>query len=317
VELRIIDKASIRRAVGELDALQAVEEAFRALATGRVTQPPPFSLEIEDARGEVHVKGAFIQGSPVFALKVASGFYRNPERGLPTGSGLVLVFDAESGFPVALLDDGGYLTEARTGAAGALSLRLLAPERLERIAVIGAGTQARYQMRSMCRVRRWGETVAWSPVPQELSMYCREMEQELDVPFRAAASPEECVKGADVVVTVTPSREPLVAADWLQPHATVIAVGADGPEKRELAVGVLARADKVVADSTEQCLRLGEIHHAVEAGALDASEIHAELGEVLVGGKVGREGSELIVCDLTGLGAQDAAIAQVAWELLA
>jgi ornithine cyclodeaminase len=274
-------------------------------------------FEIAAARGEVHVKGAHIQDAPVFALKVATGFYHNAARGLPSGAGLSLVFDAGTGFPVALLQDNGYLTDLRTAAAGALAARHLSPEPLGTVAVLGSGVQARLQLRCLALVRHWRQVRAWSPTRAHLEAYCREMADELNVPFSASASAEEAVRDADLVITVTPSRRPLIQAAWLAPHATVIAVGADGPEKQELAAECLARAEKVVADRLSQCLELGEIHHAVRLGLLDPVRVYGELGEVVTGTKPGREGSELIVCDLTGVGAQDAAIAEAAWNALA
>jgi ornithine cyclodeaminase len=311
-----VGEETLRRLVREAEALASAETAFRALAEGRVVQPFPMGMELSEAQGEVHVKGAYLRGEPVFAIKVASGFYGNAARGLPTGSGLVLVFDAETGTPLALLRDNGYLTELRTGAAGALAVDLLAPRRRLAVGVVGAGSQARYQLRAMARVRRLKEVVVWSPVAEELPRYRQEMEPELGVPVHLAVSVEEAVFEADLVVTVTPSRSPLVQVDWLTPGATVVAVGADGPGKQELAVEVLARADKVVVDSREQCMRLGETHHAVAAGVLSLEGIHGELGEVLVGKVPAREECELVVCDLTGLGAQDTAVALAAWRAL-
>jgi ornithine cyclodeaminase len=138
----------------------------------------------------------------------------------------------------------------------------------------------------------------------------------LGVPVAGASTPREAVNGAQLVVTVTPSRTPLLQADWLAPGVTVVAVGSDGPDKQELDVGVLGGGAKVVVDSRAQCLRLGEVHHAVKAGVLSPERIHAELGELLLGLRAGREGDERIVVDLTGVGAQDAAMAGVVWRVM-
>ncbi|HSJ13867.1 MAG TPA: hypothetical protein VK939_05600 [Longimicrobiales bacterium] len=311
----IIDEATLRACVREPAALASAERAFRALAERRVSLPAPLHLPVPDAPGEVHVKAAYIAGSDTFAVKAATGFYENPSRGLPSGSGLIVVFDAHTGFPLALLQDNGYLTDLRTGAAGALALRVLAPARFERVAVIGSGAQARYQLRAMAGVRRWSETRIWSPRPQHVRDCCRELEAELDGRIVGTATAEAAVRGADVVVTVTPSTGPIVYAGWLEPHATVIAVGSDGPAKQELATEVLLRADGVVADSLAQCVRLGELRHAAEAGLLPRVRIRGELGDVVTGALPGRAGEELIVCDLTGVGAQDAAIAETALAL--
>jgi len=314
LELKIIAEPEIRAAVGPADALRAAERAFRALADGQVTQPAPLGLEIGEVHGEVHVKGAYLQGSPIFVLKVATGFYDNAARNLPTGAGLFLVFDATTGFPLALLRDNAYLTDLRTGAAGALAARHLTRERLGKVAILGSGIQARHQARCLALVRRWETTAAWSPTRDHLEAYCREMTDELRVSFQSAKTPEEAVRGAELVITVTPSRRPIVQAGWLAAHATVIAVGSDGPDKQELAAECLARASKVIADRLSQCLELGEIHHAVRHGLLDPARVYAELGEIIAGKKPGRQGDELIICDLTGVGAQDAAIAEVAWR---
>lgn len=313
--MKVVDEPTLRAAVAEAEALAAAETAFRALAQGRATQPAPLGMEIPAVEGEVHVKGAYLKGESTFAFKLATGFYRNPDRGLPTGSGLVLVLDARTGFPLALLEDDGYLTELRTAGAGALAVRQLAPEEIEAVAFVGAGTQARFQARALAGVRSWDETRVWGPHPEGREAYRREMAPELGHPVRTYELVEEAVDGADVVVTVTPSREPLVRADSLVPGATVIAVGADGPAKRELEPGVMGRADLVVVDSLKQCLELGELHHAVEAGAAAAADVHAELGRVVTGEAPGRtDRGQSIVCDLTGVGAQDAAIAALAWE---
>ena len=136
--MQVIDETTIKSRTGEAEALEAVDRAFRALAEGRVMQPPPMSLDVQPAGGEVHVKGACLAGSPVFAIKVASGFYGNQACDLPTGSGLVLVFDATTGFPLGVLQDNGYLTDLRTAAAGALAARLLTKENVRKVAFIGS-----------------------------------------------------------------------------------------------------------------------------------------------------------------------------------
>ncbi|MGD8699527.1 MAG: hypothetical protein PVJ43_09570 [Gemmatimonadales bacterium] len=315
--MNVIDEQTIKAAVAEPEALTSAEIAFRAMGEGRVQIPPPMGLEIPEASGEVHVKSAYLSGSPVYAVKIASGFYQNVAKGLPTGAGLILVFDAQTGFPLALLDDHGYLTDLRTAAAGALAARLLAMDPLGAVAVLGSGIQARYQLRALTHVRHWERTVAWSRNRERLERYCREMEAELDRPCTPASTPEEAIREADLVITVTASREPLFDPAYLPNHATVIAVGSDGPDKRELPAEALARADKIVVDRLSQCMALGEVHHGVEDGVLDSAAVHAELGEIVIGKQAGREGAELIVCDLTGVGAQDAAIAEVAWRKLA
>jgi len=314
--MKVFDEKTLRAHVGEEEALRAVTKAFRALAGGRVVQPPPVGMDLTASRGEVHVKGAYLEGEPIFAVKVASGFYDNPGRGLPTGSGIVLVFDASTGFPLAVFQDNGFLTELRTGGAGALAVQLLSPDRPLAGAVLGAGSQARHQIRAMARVREIRDLRVWSPDPGEMEVYTAEMAENPGVQVTAAESPAAAVGAADLVVTVTPARVPILELPWLLPSATVVAVGSDGPEKQELDAAILGAAEKVIVDSLAQCTALGETHHAILAGVLDPGDIHGQLGQVLTGERPGREGEELIVCDLTGVGAQDAAMAGAAWERL-
>ena len=314
--LRVFDEGAIRAAVDDAVALRAARQAFMSLGRGEALVPAPLGVDLADVGGEIHVKGAYLKGSPIFAFKVATGFYGNTAQGLPSGSGLVLVFDAATGFPLGLMADNGYLTDLRTAAAGALAASLLAPERPLVAAVLGAGVQARLQLRLVSRVRSLKEVRIWSPRPDSREACAAEVVEALRIPVAARPTPMAAVADADLVLTATPSRQPLVTANMLRPGVTVIAVGSDGPDKRELASDVLGRADKIVTDRTDQCLRLGELHHAVEAGVVLVEKVHAELGEIVAGKRPGRQGEETIVCDLTGVGAQDAAIAEAAWTLL-
>jgi ornithine cyclodeaminase/alanine dehydrogenase-like protein (mu-crystallin family) len=310
----VITEESIRKAVREPEALEAAELAFRALGTQSATVPAPLALKVA-ARGELHVKAGYLHGSRFFVVKAATGFYDNPHHGLPSGSGLMLIFDATLGFPIALLQDNGYLTELRTAAAGTLATRLLAIKNFERIAVIGAGAQARYHLRAFQNAFRWKTTFVWARDAAKAQSLCDELRAQVSCDFVATSSAEAAVREADVVVTVTPSKQPVIRGEWLQSHATVIAVGSDEPDKRELDSNVFRRADRVVVDSIAQCSRFGELHHAV-VSQITSEATCIELGEVLVGKKVGRTDRELIVCDLTGLGAQDAAIAELAYRHL-
>lgn len=312
----VFGEDAVRAAVSHRAALEAAERAFLALARDQVVSPMPMSVEFPEVHGEVHVKGAHLHGSPIFAFKVATGFYGNVELGVPTGSGLVLVFDADTGFPLAVFSDNGYLTDLRTAAAGALAARYLTHRRPLVLAMIGAGVQGRLQAELIRHVRDLKEVRVWSRQESSRKRYVLQMSPLLGAPVYEFADVAQAVAGADLVVTATPSRTPLVLPGMLKPGATVIAVGADAPAKRELAPQVIMAADKLVVDLTAQCIRLGELHHVVKAGLLPIDGVYAELGHIVAGDVPGRMGEETIICDLTGVGAQDAAIADVAWEAL-
>jgi ornithine cyclodeaminase len=201
---------------------------------------------------------------------------------------------------VAFLMDNGFITDQRTGAAGGVAMRWLAPERVDEVAVIGTGLQARKQIEALLAGR--------SP-PREIRVWGRNDDRAsaaaADVGGVVAGSPREAAAGAGVVITCTASREPLLGADDVAPGALVIAVGSDGPGKQELDVELLRRADVLAVDSRAQCLRLGELQHAPEL-----ADRAVELGAICAAAAAGRtDEQQLVVCDLTGLGVQDVAAA--------
>jgi ornithine cyclodeaminase len=312
MKVLVLKEKEIRSLITPAAALEAVRDAFVRLARGQAVLPGVINLDLPRSRGEVHVKGAHLEGTPFFSIKEAAGFYDNPRLGLPVGSGLILVFDAASGFLRALLFDNAYLTELRTASAGALAADLLARRDIRRAAMIGCGSQARYQLESLLLVRRPKQLAVWGRRRDAAEAYAREMEAKHGLAVIAVDNAREAVAGAELIVTVTPSREPVVEASWVAPGAHVTAVGSDGPDKLELDPGLLGRADKVVADRLDQCLRLGEIHHAVERGVLAAERVHGELGEIAAGTKAGRTSDdEITIADLTGVGIQDAAVSNL------
>jgi ornithine cyclodeaminase len=310
--LAILDLPAIKRLVAEADALASARLAFQALATGRVNQPTPMGWDMPDS--DVHVKGAWIDGDPIFVLKAATSGHGNRSLGLPSGSGFVAAFDAMTARPCAILMDDGYLTDLRTGAAGALAVKLLAPAQFRTLAVVGSGAQARFQLRAISQVATWHDTVVWSPHEDRCAACCAELSHELSRVVRPALSLESAIRHAEVIITTTPARTVLVRDEWVGAGATVIAVGADGPGKQELDPYLVARADKLVVDLVKQSSTLGELQHALSSGLLRAEDVHAELGAIVTGTRPARErADERIVCDLTGTGAQDAAIAATVW----
>jgi ornithine cyclodeaminase len=314
--MRIIEEAALRAAITPQIAVDAMRGAFRADGEGRAHVPAVINLDIPRHHGEFHVKTAHIDGVPHVAVKIASGFYDNAAKGLPSGSGLMAVFDAATGLPSALLLDNGFLTDIRTGAAGAIAADVLAPATIGTVGVIGSGLQARYQIRCLRCVRAFTRIVAWSPTRAHLTQYCREMQDE-GYTVTAAADPEAVFTAADIVITATPSRTPIVRPEFLRAGQHVTALGSDSPGKQELEAGCLARADLLVVDRLTQCASFGELRHALDAGLFHPDRVHAELGEIVAALKAGRTSDDqLTVVDLTGVGFQDTAIASTAIDLV-
>lgn len=313
--ISILTETDIRACVTmDLDALHAVEEGFVRLARGEATVPPAMGIDVPEHHGEVHVKSAYVRGFDSFAVKIASGFYGNAAKGLPTGSGLMVLLSASTGFPQALLLDNGFLTELRTGLAGAIAAKYLARDDLDTVGVVGAGSQGRYQIRALRLVREFKRLLVFDTDAARVAKYVADMSTELGVEVAPATDVAELVRFSDLVVTATPSRTPYLSADWLHPGLHITAMGSDGPEKRELEPGVMSRADRVVCDRKSQCFGLGELHHALKAGLFSEDDA-CELGELAAGDKPGRAGDEEItLCDLTGVGVQDTAIALLAYK---
>lgn len=316
MKVRILTESQIRQCVSlDEDALQAVAEGFSKLAQGFATVPPIMRIDIREHNGEVDVKTAYVHGLENFAIKIASGFFDNHKLGLPTGSGMMVVMSAVTGRVEAFLLDNGYLTDVRTGLAGAIAARYLACDAVETAGVIGAGMQARFQMRALKLVRDYKRILIYSLVPAEVEQYAAEMSQELGVEVIIAASAEEVVRGSQVVVTTTPAHSPYLRAEWLHPGLHLTCMGSDSENKQECHADVFTRVDRICCDLKSQCFRLGELHHALQQGVLFADADITELGEITSGIKPGRQNkNEITLCDLTGVGVQDTAIALLAYR---
>ncbi|BCH28203.1 cyclodeaminase [Mesorhizobium sp. L-8-10] len=310
--MTVLTEAELRRIVRlDLDAVACVENAFRALATLPVVMPPILRLDIPEHHGEVDVKTAYVPGLDGLAVKVSSGFFDNPKLGLPSGNGMMMLLSARTGLVEALLLDNGYLTDVRTAAAGAVAAKHLSREDSSVAAILGAGLQAALQLEALMLVRPIREARIWARDPAKAEVAAAKLSERLGTAVRAERDPQRTVAGADIVVTTTPSSEPLLTGVEAGQHVT--AMGSDAEHKNEIAPPILKRADPYVADSAKQTRRLGELHHAIAAGLMAADEDVTELGDVIAGLRPGRPSADAVtLADLTGTGVQDTAIAILA-----
>ena len=306
--LLILEEDAIRTLADVDAARQVVKDAFHALQRGKATLPGVISIPFEAPEGVAHIKAGHLHDEPTWTVKVSADF--QPGDGLPTHhSGMMLVISSVDGSLVGVLRDNGYLTELRTGAAGAVAADLLARTDARTVAIIGAGSQARFQLQALRRIRPIESVRVASRSPERAQAFVDEIASGSRLSARLFDSVEEAVRAADVVVTTTQSTFPLVRAEWLASGVHVTAVGSDEPTKWELDPEVLARADVVAVDDRDQASRFGELHHALDAGVVDTQRI-VTLGELIDGAAVGRTGAQQVtVADLTGVGVQDAAIA--------
>lgn len=316
MSLIIVREDELRQCI-ELDAevVGAVKEDFRRLALGDASVPPVLSVEVPERRGELDVKTAVIRELDSFAIKIASGFFDNEKDDLPVTSGMMILVSSITGFPRAILLDNGYLTQVRTGAAGAIAAEHLARADIRTVGIIGAGLQGRYQARAVRLVRGFQRILVFDIGEGKAERYVQEMGPSLNVDVEVVGDVGELVKNSDVVVTTTPSRKPYLRPDWLHPGLHITAMGADMEEKQELFPEVIGRADIIACDLKSQCFARGELHHALEADMITRTTPIVELGDMILGRRMGREKNEQItVCDLTGVGIQDTAIAVLAFE---
>ncbi|MGY4688372.1 cyclodeaminase [Salibacterium sp. K-3] len=298
-------------------ALELIEEGFQKLEQGEVTMPPVLRVDIPENNGEVDVKTAYVKGMDKFALKISSGFFDNVDKGLPSLSGMMLLFSTETGFTKAVLQDNGYLTDVRTAVAGGMAADHLAAPNITTAGVIGTGTQARYQIRALQMVRSVDQVLVYGRKEERVQQYIDDMKEALGIEVKAAQSAEEVVQNSDVVVTTTPAKEPIIQKEWLHPGLHITAMGSDAEEKNEVAPDVLGAVDVLACDSKAQVFKLGEHHHALEAGIIHENSTIQELGALSLGRAQGRKSVEDITfCDLTGTGVQDTAIAVYAYQSL-
>ncbi|MDX8477558.1 cyclodeaminase [Mesorhizobium sp. VK24D] len=312
--MTILTEAELRKIVTlDLDAVACVENAFRALATLPVAMPPILRLDIPEHRGEVDVKTAYVPGIDGFAIKISPGFFDNPKLGLPSVNGMMVLLSAKTGLVEALLLDNGYLTDIRTAAAGAVAAKHLSRADSKVAAIFGAGVQAGLQLEALRLVRPIEEARIWARDAAKAEATAARLREKLGIMVRAEPDAAKAAADADIIVTTTPSTEPLIKAGFVSAGQHITAMGSDAEHKNEIAPAILRMADLYVADSAKQTRRLGELHHAIEAGVMPADADVTELGQIIAGKRHGRRSADdITIADLTGTGVQDTAIATLA-----
>ncbi len=307
-EIKAIIESSPREAL-----LQCIEDAFVAYSDGSATVPPVGHLGFTDPPGDMHIKYGYIKDDPYYVIKVATGFYQNQSIGLPNNNGLMLVFNAGTGQPEALIQDEGYLTDLRTALAGAVVAKYMAPASVNGIGIIGTGVQARFQLRLLSWVTDCRNVYVYGRSDDKVLSYAAEMAVE-GFNITKCTSPAEVARQSNLIVTTTASNEPLLTAEDIKPGTHITAMGSDVPGKQELDASILTMANSVVCDSKSQCIDHGEAHFAVASGSLQNADL-SELGTWIVEGR-SRDKEDITVADLTGIATQDIKIASFVLERL-
>lgn len=307
--MRIFTRSELTAALAPSEVIQAIEDGFVAYSRGEVVAPPVGRLEFAEPPGDCHIKYGAIRGGDTFTVKIATGFYRNPDFGLPSSNGVVLVFSSRTGEPLAVLQDEGYLTDLRTAAAGAVAARLLAPSRVDCIGMVGAGTQAHLQLELLKEVIPCRRVLLWARSPERAAAF-----QVDGFQIEIAPTVRDMAAQCQLIVTTTPARQWLVGADDVQPGTHITAVGADGGGKQELDPRLFAGAVCVV-DSRKQCAQFGDSSYALNAGLVRMEDL-VEIGAILEDRGLGRRNdTQITIADLTGVAVQDIQIAKLAMGL--
>lgn len=310
--MQILTLGQIKEALPSVNLMDEIERGFMAYSRGQSVVPPVGELILQDPPGDVHIKYGYLKGDKYYVIKIASGFYENPARGLPSSNGMMLLFRQETGQPEAVLLDEGFLTDIRTAVAGAIAAKYLAPASVTRIGIVGTGMQARLQLRYLMPVTNCRSVLVWGRDQSKLDACAEEM-TGFGFTVSTTTNAADIENTCNLIVTTTPATSPILTGK-LRPGTHVTAMGSDTHDKQEVAASILQHADLVVADSIPQCLERGEIHQALKVGAIAEGEV-VELGEIIAGDAAGRTTEEQVtIADLTGVAVQDIQITKAIFE---
>ena len=312
----VLDLAEIKSLIDTSQLIQEIETGFVLYSEGKVNVPPVGFLHFDDPPGDVHIKYGFVSGGEYYVLKMASGFYDNPELDLPVSDGVILVFSQKTGALELILLDKCWLTDMRTAAAGAVAAKHLAPKMVDRIGIVGTGVQARMQLEMLRTVVDCDRCLIWGRDQAKVQgmigdLQASESIQAWGLDIQPAETLDDLASECNLIVTTTSARDPLIRADQVRAGTHITAMGSDDDGKQELEAALLTKAELVVADSVSQCVQYGECHHAIRAGLIEEGAI-LELGQVIKDPSMGRSNEEEItVADLTGVAVQDIQIAKM------
>ena len=297
------------------DLIPIIEEAFISLSNGKTVMPPIMRIDIEKFHGESDVKAAYIEGLDSFAIKIASGFFDNPKLGLPSSNGLMVLLNSETGVIKSVLLDEGYLTDTRTAIAGAIASKYLSNQDANTVGIIGAGIQARLQLQATMLVRKINKINVWARDKYKVNQFVDSL-KDLKIDINISESCKDLAIGSDIIITTTPSKIPLLEFDWIKKGTHITAMGSDAEQKNELQPTMIKLCDKYVPDSQAQTTILGELHHAIKENIILPGDKFDNLGSIIIDPSLGRKNKDdITICDLTGTGVQDTAIARYTYNI--
>ena len=297
------------------DLIPIIEDAFKSLSKGKTVMPPIMRIDIDKYHGESDIKAAYVEGLDSFAIKIASGFFDNPKLGLPSSNGLMVLLDSETGVIKSVLLDEGYLTDTRTAIAGAIAAKYLSNQDASNLGIIGAGIQARLQLKAILLVRKINKINLWARDKVKVDEFIDSL-RDLNIDINISESCKDLASSSDIIVTTTPSKKPLLEFDWIEKGTHITAMGSDAEQKNELHPAMIKLCDKYIPDNQAQTTILGELHHAIRENIISPDHKFDDLGSIIIDPSLGRKNKEdITICDLTGTGVQDTAIARYTYNI--
>ena len=312
---QIFKLPQILKTLDQLDLIKSMSDAFVNVSKKDVLLPPIGEMLFPKSNGELHIKYGAIDNDQDFVVKLATGFFDNPSKGLPPFSGCMLVFSQTTGILKAVLLEEGELTNHRTAAAGALAAKLLAPKEIKKIGIVGAGVQARLQASYLRKVTNCRDLTIWGRNSDKAEHAAKDL-TELGFNCTVSSEISNLTQESNLIVTTTPSINPLITEGMIKPGTHITAMGSDTKEKCEISTSILALADIVSTDSREQAIERGEISHAIKVGQISSKKV-VELGEIIINPTKGRQTeTQITISDLSGVAAQDIMIAKEVTKIL-
>ena len=310
----VLSEREIQSLIDVEELIRALERAHIQFSSGKAVMPVRMVVPVPEIKGRITSMPAYLSEDKALGMKVVTYFPENPRQGLPIILATVFLFSTESGKLLAVMD-GTYITAIRTACISAVATRALANPETPVLGVLGAGVQARAQIRTLCAVRKIEEIKVYDVLEKSVQSLKEQLEPDLGIKIEAVKTPEQAVRNADLLVTVTTAKEPIIRVDWLKPGIHINAIGSHRPDLREIDGATMRRA-KVVVDSREAVMaECGDVLLAIKEGAIGEEHIHAEIGEVLAGKKTGRTSAgEITLYKAVGIAIQDVATAKLVYQ---
>ncbi len=315
-ETLILTQGDLQGLVTMREVVETVEKVFKGHGQGRVVMPPKMTLDLGETgnwpnyRAGINAMPAYVGALDVAGIKWAGVFQQNAEKGLPSVVATIILNDPHTGLVLSVME-GAWITALRTGAATAVGAKYLAQAGADTVAIIGAGTQGRYQLRALASVFTLKEVKVYDIRKEASTSYVEEMSQELDLHIRPQTNLKDAVTGADIVVTCTMTREPFLNGEWLGAGSFVSALGSF----EEIYDNVVLQADKIVVDNLAQSQHRGSLAKKFERSVLKVEDVYGELGDIVAATKVGRANDkEKILLEPVGMGSEDIAVASLLYQ---